>query len=92
MTLTAVTLPDVGLRDIRSLLRVTTSLLVIEIEDALFSEFDNDLATIEMEPAAMEEVSVPTRLLKDRLMLRLGGPQLPDGLPGHHVREVEPSV
>jgi hypothetical protein len=92
MTRIPFTLPDVGLREIRGSVYLTESFLILELEDALLGEWDKDVKTIEIEPAALVEIWLDRRLFRDRLVLRPTSRTLLDAVPGNHVREMSMQV
>ena len=86
-------LPDIdAFTEVKGRVSLDDEFLVLEIETALFGEFDSEEQVIKIEPAALESIHLEEGLIKDHLCLRPKKHDLLQAAPGQHGHELRLKV
>lgn len=84
-------LPDIhyGLTEIKGTVYLDEEFLVLEVQTALFGEFEQEYQIIKIEPRALRDIRLERGLFKDRLRLWPKKDTLLNVMPGEHRVELK---
>lgn len=84
-------LPDLnmGFTEVKGAVYMDEEFLVLDIETSLFGEINTGDSIIKVEPTALREVRIETRIFRDRLVLVPKKRDLLDAVPGSHKGELQ---
>lgn len=78
------TLPEVGLNEVKGMVWVNDGFLVLSVRSSLMGLADTDKEHIQIEPAAVTDLSLKKGLFVDKLIITPKSTKLLDLVPGEH--------
>lgn len=82
-------LPDVGLDEVNGMVWVNEGFLVVSVRSSLMGLTDTDKELIQIEPAAVADLSLKKGLFRDKLVITPKSTQLLDMIPGKHPASLD---
>ena len=82
-------LPDQGFREVHGFIYIDAAELIIEVENALFGQFDRSMRSFRIELNAIDRVDHERGLFRDHLLIFPRTPELLEEMPGARATYVD---